>query len=38
VNKFAVSVTCTSNESVQQAEAILRTAGAEEVRDVTEEN
>jgi molybdopterin-containing oxidoreductase family membrane subunit len=38
VDKFAVSVSCASNENVQQAETILRTAGAEEVRDLTEEN
>ncbi|MCH2336172.1 MAG: DUF3341 domain-containing protein [Pseudomonadales bacterium] len=38
VDKFAVSVSCANDASVQQAEAILRTAGAEEVRDVTEEN
>ena len=38
VDKFAVSVSCASNENVQQAETILRTAGAEEVRDLAEEN
>ena len=38
VDKFAVSVSCASNENVQQAETILRTAGAEEVRDLTEKN
>ena len=38
VDKFAVSVSCANAASVQQAESILRTAGAEEVRDVTEEN
>lgn len=37
VDRFAVAVTCDSDESRQRAESILRDAGAEEVRQVTEE-
>lgn len=37
VDRFAVAVTCDSDESRQRAESILHDAGAEEVRQVTEE-
>jgi hypothetical protein len=37
VDKFAVAVACDSEESHRRAELILRDAGAEEVRQVTEE-
>ena len=37
VDRFAVAVACDSDESRQRAESILRDAGAEEVRQVTEE-
>ncbi len=37
VDKFAVSVLCTDAEGFSRAESILRSAGAEEVREVTEE-
>ena len=37
VDKFAVTVACDDDEHFKRAEAILREAGAEEVRDVAEE-
>lgn len=36
IDRFAVAVACDSDESRQRAESILRDAGAEEVRQVTE--
>ena len=37
VDKFAVAVLCEDDERFRRAEAILRDAGAEEVRELTEE-
>ena len=37
VDKFAVTVVCDDAESFRRAEAILRGAGAEEIRELTEE-
>ena len=37
VDKFAVTVVCDDPESFKRAEAILRGAGAEEIRELTEE-
>ena len=37
VDKFAVTVVCEDDEIFRRAEAILRDAGAEEVRKVTED-
>jgi len=36
VDKFAVTVPCDSDENFKRAESILREAGAEEVRDLSE--
>ncbi len=36
VDKFVVAVACDSDQSRQKAESILREAGAEEIRQVTE--
>ncbi len=38
VDKFAVTVVCDDSESFRRAEAILRGAGAEEIRELTEES
>ncbi len=38
VDKFAVTVACDDDEDFKRAEAILREAGAEEVRGVAEED
>ena len=38
VDKFAVTIACDSDEKTRNAEAILREAGAEEVRSATEQN
>jgi hypothetical protein len=37
VDKFVVSVTCDSGESLTRAESILRTAGADEIRNSSED-
>jgi len=37
VDKFVVTVACADDEHFKRAEAILRDAGAEQVREVTEE-
>lgn len=37
VDKFAVTVTCEDDERLKRAEAILRDAGAEQVRELAEE-
>jgi hypothetical protein len=37
VDKFAVTVACDNDEQFKRAEAILLEAGAEQVREVTEE-
>ncbi len=37
VDKFVVTVPCASDEEFDRAEAILREAGAEEIRDIDEE-
>jgi hypothetical protein len=38
VDKFAVTVTCDNDEHFQQADEILRGAGAEDVRNIAEEH
>jgi hypothetical protein len=38
VDKFAVTIACEDQESTRRAEAILREAGADEVRAVSEQN
>jgi len=38
VDKFAVAVTCKSSEHRNRADAILNGAGAEQVRDMGEED
>ena len=38
VDKFAVAVACDSDDHFRQAETILRDAGAEEVRAISEDN
>jgi hypothetical protein len=38
VDKFAVTVACDNNEHFKRAEAILREAGAEQVREMVEED
>ena len=37
VDKFAVTVVCDDAERFRRAEAILRDAGAEEIREITEQ-